>query len=170
MEYIFSNEVCKRSLKRKKTWIKIRGSYWMEYIYFFSEIEFSLDDESRVRQWIKSTIEAEERQLREISVIFCDDNYLLSLNQKYLSHDTLTDILTFNRSKDKQIAGDIYISVDRIQENAMIFQASFREELCRVLIHGILHLIGFTDKSEENKKIMRSKEDEYLLLLSKRNG
>ena len=139
----------------------------MSKIHFFSEIKFSLNEKTRIRKWIKAAVEAEGKQLEVLSIIFCDDEYLLNLNQRYLNHDSLTDILTFDRSGDGKIAGDIYISIDRVRENAVTFQVDFKEELGLVIIHGVLHLLGFTDKDKESQAIMRSKEDEYLLLLLK---
>ena len=138
----------------------------MAKVYFFSETDFILDEKDRVCRWIKELFLSEEKKLKELSVIFCDDQFLLELNRKYLNHDTLTDVLAFDHSEGGQIMGDIYISVDRVKDNATIFKDSFHQELHRVIVHGVLHLVGFADKCKESRAIMREKENEYLLLLS----
>lgn len=138
----------------------------MPTIQFFSEgISFKLSNPRKSRSWIKSAIEAEEQSSGAINFIFCSDDYLHEINVKYLDHDTLTDIVTFDNSEeDGLIEGDIFISVDRVEENARKFGRTFEDELHRVLIHGILHLVGYSDKSASAKRQMRKKEDHYLSL------
>lgn len=134
-------------------------------ISFFSEdIEFTLKDKAKVRNWIAETVKAEGfKRIAELSFVFCSDTYLLAINKEYLDHDTYTDIVTFDTSEDEDvIAGDIFISVDRTRENAAKFAVSDTDELHRVLIHGILHLCGFLDKTKTDKELMTAKENEYL--------
>ncbi|MCH3881354.1 MULTISPECIES: rRNA maturation RNase YbeY [Tenacibaculum] len=135
-------------------------------IAFNYETEFKLVDEISTEKWIANCVEKEEFELGEINYIFCDDAYLHKLNVEFLQHDTLTDIISFDYTMGKLISGDIYISVERVQENAKDFAVSFKDELHRVIIHGVLHYMGFKDKSEEQKTIMRSKENECLLVLN----
>ena len=136
----------------------------MPSINFFEEdISFKLKNKTGVKQWIKTSIEAEGYKLKELNYIFCSDEYLLKINQQYLDHDTYTDIVTFDNSeKDRVIEGDIFISIDRIRENALKFNSGEVNELHRVIIHGALHLLGYQDKTAEKKKIMTSREDHYL--------
>jgi len=138
----------------------------MPSINFFEEdILFKLKNKTKVKQWIKSTIEAEGYSLKELNYIFCSDQYLLQINQQYLDHDTFTDIVTFDNSEKKGvIEGDIFISIDRIRENAIKFNSGEVNELHRVIIHGALHLLGYQDKKAESKKIMTGREDHYLSL------
>jgi rRNA maturation RNase YbeY len=133
-------------------------------IYFFSEdISYTIKHKGLLRTWIKNTILAEGFKLGELNFIFCSDNYLLSMNQDYLKHDTLTDIITFDNSEHKRvIVGDIFISLERIQENAQSFKVKTEDELHRVMIHGTLHLLGYADKGKEAKALMTDKEDLYL--------
>lgn len=134
-------------------------------IQFFSEdIDFTLKEKQKVRQWIGATIKAEGfKHVGELSFVLCSDAYLLEINKQYLDHDTFTDIVTFDSSEDEGvIAGDIFISVERTMENAKKFNVSERDELHRVIIHGILHLCGYYDKKKEDKTLMTEKEDYYL--------
>lgn len=131
-------------------------------IEFHNEIEFVLQNQGELQSWIKKVITSENKEMGEINYIFCSDEYLLERNIKYLDHDTLTDIITFNYCKGKIITSDIMISIDRVKENSTIFDNSFSEELHRVMIHGILHLIGYDDKTEKEKNLMREKENFYL--------
>lgn len=135
-------------------------------IYFFSEdIKFSPPAIRKIRAWLRLVIAAENKFLNELTYIFCSDSYLLSLNIEYLRHDTLTDTITFNTSENEAgISGDIYISIERVAENAAKYKVSFAEELQRVMVHGLLHLLGYNDKSARQKKIMREKEFAYLSL------
>ncbi|WP_291399655.1 rRNA maturation RNase YbeY [Daejeonella sp.] len=131
--------------------------------FFTEDISFSLKNKALVRKWIKQTIIDESHKLRELNFIFCSDQYLLSINQQFLNHDTYTDIITFDNSdKEGLIIGDIFISVDRVQENAASFKTKLEDELQRVMIHGTLHLLGYPDKGKEAKAIMTQKEDFYL--------
>lgn len=135
-------------------------------ISFFSEdINFTLKDKAKVRNWIADTIKSEGfKRIGELNFIFCSDEYLLDINKQYLNHDTYTDIVTFDSSEDEDvIAGDIFVSVERIRENASKFSVQERDELHRVIIHGVLHLCGFLDKKKEDKELMTAKENEYLL-------
>lgn len=133
-------------------------------IHFFSEeTSFSPKALTGLRLWIDQTITSENYQLQELNFIFCSDNYLLKINQEYLNHDTFTDIITFDNSETPEdIYGDIFISVDRVKENAKTFNTKFVDELHRVIIHGTLHLLGYTDKTKKDKDLMTQKEDFYL--------
>jgi rRNA maturation RNase YbeY len=117
---------------------------------------------SNLRNWINSAIKEERKKVGDLNFIFCSDEYLLRINQQYLEHDYYTDIITFDYVSGSVISGDIFISVDRVKENAEIYKVSFEEELNRVIIHGVLHLLGFQDKETEHKKIMTEKEDYFL--------
>ncbi|MFN7115921.1 MAG: rRNA maturation RNase YbeY [Saprospiraceae bacterium] len=130
--------------------------------YNTEDIEFTLTDANRITNWITTVIAAEGKVLQHISYIFCSDDYLLDLNQQYLDHDTLTDIITFQYSKLPDIEGDIFISIDRVKENAHTFGVTFEEELRRVIIHGVLHLCGYGDKTSLDKARMTEKENEAL--------
>ena len=136
----------------------------MPAIQFFEEdISYKLKNKALVRKWIKDTINAEGFKLKELTYVFCSDAYLLPMNQQYLNHDTYTDIITFdNSSVEDEVLGDIFISVERVSENAARFNISEMDEMHRVIIHGALHLLGYTDKSVVTKKKMTQKEDEYL--------
>jgi probable rRNA maturation factor len=129
-------------------------------ISFNYETDFQLDDESVYNDWISSVITSENKLEGEINYIFCDDEYLHAINVQYLDHDTLTDIISFDYSERNLLQGDIFISIERVKDNANIFNASFEDELRRVIIHGILHYCGYKDKSEQEECVMRSKEDE----------
>lgn len=134
-------------------------------IHFFSEdIAFTLKEKQKVREWINQTIKNEDfNRVAELNFIFCSDEYLLIINKQYLDHDTYTDIVTFDSSEEEDIiAGDIFISIDRIRENAEKFAVPERDELHRVIIHGVLHLCGYYDKKKEDKALMTQKEDQYL--------
>ncbi|GAB1444996.1 MAG: rRNA maturation RNase YbeY [Cyclobacteriaceae bacterium] len=133
--------------------------------FFSEEITFKIAHPRKTTSWIKEVIKKEKGQLDELNYIFCSDKYLLSINQQYLKHNTLTDIITFSNAKKGQpISGDIYISIERVKENAKQFKTSFDEELHRVIIHGILHLLGYKDKKPDDKALMRKKEEAYLSL------
>ena len=126
--------------------------------------KFSLDEEEKLSDWVSFVLDQEGRELGEINYIFCDDDYLLEINVKTLSHNTLTDIISFDYTVGHVVSGDIYISYDRVLENAEKLGLDFREELHRVMVHGILHYCGYHDKVEKDKLTMRSKEDYYLSL------
>ena len=131
--------------------------------FFEEDIQYNLKDKLKVKQWIKDTIGAEGFKLDELTYVFCSDEYLLQINQQYLDHDTYTDIITFdNSSEDKVITGDIFISIERIRENAAKFNQSVTDELHRVVIHGALHLLGYKDKTAADSKNMTQMEDKYL--------
>lgn len=131
-------------------------------ISFNYETEFELSDEKVYADWISSIIQSEEKVEGDINYVFCDDEYLLELNQQYLDHDTLTDIISFDYSVGNELHGDIFISIERVKDNAGDFEVDFSTELLRVMAHGILHYCGYKDKSEEDEKLMRSKEDEKM--------
>lgn len=134
-------------------------------IYFFCEdVEYTLKNKKIVRQWISSTIKAEGiEEIEELSFIYCSDEYLLSINQQYLNHDTYTDIITFDNSDvEEMLSGDIFISYERVKENATLYNISTRHEMHRIMIHGVLHLCGYLDKTKKEKEIMTQKEDFYL--------
>ncbi|CAN5301929.1 rRNA maturation RNase YbeY [soil metagenome] len=136
----------------------------MPQINFFEEdIIYKLKNKGVIRQWITETLLCEGFKLKELNYIFCSDQYLLQINQQYLKHDTYTDIVTFdNSSVEKVIIGDIFISIDRIRENADSLKFAETDELHRVIIHGALHLAGYKDKTPADKKKMTLKEDFYL--------
>jgi probable rRNA maturation factor len=129
-------------------------------INFNYETEFTLENESAFSIWISKVIKSEKKKEGEISYIFCNDDYLLKINQEHLQHDFYTDIISFDYTVGNELSGDIFISVDRVKENSKDFGVSFDEELKRVVIHGILHYCGYKDKSESDEALMRRKEDE----------
>lgn len=137
-------------------------------VYFFSEdVKYTLKNKTVIRNWIRDTIIAEGYKLEELNFILCSDEYLLVINKQYLDHDTYTDVITFDNSEElKTIVGDIFISIERIQENAKQFKSTVQQELCRVMVHGTLHLLGYKDKGKAAKTLMTQKEDQYLALLS----
>ncbi|MEM7085921.1 MAG: rRNA maturation RNase YbeY [Bacteroidota bacterium] len=134
-------------------------------IEFFSENEFQLVDDAAVIQWLSQLISSEEYTLGDISFVFCNDTFLHGINLEFLNHDTFTDIVSFDYSLGKELHGEIYISTERVAENASELGVSFLDELHRVIVHGVLHLCGYKDKTNEQKKIMREKEDSALELL-----
>ena len=131
-------------------------------IYYHSECNFQLKDKQSITKWLKDAISTENKELGEINYIFCDDQYLLKKNQKYLQHDAFTDIITFDYREENRLSADIFISIERVKENAITFAVPFETELRRVIIHGVLHLMGYKDKSDEEAETMRSKENYYL--------
>jgi rRNA maturation RNase YbeY len=132
--------------------------------FFYEEIEFTLPNPVKIKKWLNLSAKKEKRAIKDISYIFCSDAFLLELNKKYLNHDTLTDIITFDESSERTISGEIYISIDRVAENAHAYQCDFLVEVRRIMIHGVLHLCGYSDKRKSEKKLMRKKEDSYLSL------
>ncbi len=126
------------------------------------ESDFQLENEEVFSEWIEQVVLSEDKNLGEVNYIFCDDEYLHKINVEYLDHDTLTDIISFDYSEGNLVQGDIFISVERVAENATDFIVPFNEELKRVMIHGVLHYCGYKDKSENEKRIMREKEDEKI--------
>ena len=134
-------------------------------IFFFNEgTKFKLKEEEKTAAWINAIIEKAGSSTLGINYIFCSDQHLLGINEQYLSHDTLTDIITFDHSEEDGIEADIFISTERVQENASALNKDFDDELHRVIIHGILHLLGYSDKTKEQKQEMREKEDACLSL------
>mgnify|MGYP001177782745 CR=1 FL=1 len=132
---------------------------------FFSEgLSFKLDHPRKTSSWLKKAIESEKGRAGNVNYIFCSDEYLHQINTKYLEHDDFTDIVTFDYSDGEAISGDIFISIDRVKDNATKFNQSFDRELHRVLIHGVLHLLGYKDKNPSDKAQMRKKEEAYLSL------
>lgn len=129
------------------------------------DVKLVLEDKTRLKKFIAELFKRESQGLQDLQYVFCTDAYLLEINQQFLDHDTYTDIITFELSPNPDITeGEIYISVERVQENATAFEESFNRELHRVIFHGALHLCGYRDKSDSEEKLMRQKEDEYLSL------
>ena len=131
-------------------------------ISFHYETEFELQSEAQIEQWISNVIASENKREGEINYIFCDDAYLHKLNVEFLQHDTLTDIISFDNTIGNELHGDIFISVERVIENAKDFKVSFTDEIKRVMVHGVLHYCGFKDKTEADQVVMTAKEDEKL--------
>ena len=138
-------------------------------IYFFTEeVSFILRDKNKIRKWILNITALENFRIGSLNYIFCSDKFLHKTNLQYLQHDNYTDILTFDTSDEpNEISGDIFVSIERVKENARTFKVLFNTELYRVMAHGILHLLGYNDKIQEEKELMKSKEDYYLSLLPK---
>ena len=135
-------------------------------ISFYSVGTFSLKTEAAVEACIMAITAEESREVGDITFVFCDDNYLLKINKEFLDHDTYTDIITFDYSVGNEIISEIYVSTDRVEENAKKYKQTFENEIHRVMIHGVLHLCGYNDKLAEEKQIMRDKENHYLSLLA----
>ena len=133
-------------------------------IDFNYETEFELTDEVLYQEWISKVVASEGKKEGEISYIFCNDEYLLELNQQHLDHDTLTDIISFDYTLGNEISGDIFISIERVMDNAMDYNVPFEEELKRVMCHGVLHYCGYKDKEDDDEKAMRAKEEEKMRL------
>ncbi|WP_313805835.1 rRNA maturation RNase YbeY [Flavobacterium sp.] len=133
-------------------------------ISFNYETDFALENEAAYENWISRVIDSENKELGEISYIFCDDEYLHKINVEYLNHDDLTDIISFDYSESNILHGDIFISIERVKDNATDFKVAFDDELKRVIIHGILHYCGYKDKSDVDAQLMRSKEDEKVTM------
>lgn len=138
----------------------------MPSICFYSQDHpYTLKNKLRLKRWLLSAIKSENKSLGDVNCVFCSDEYLHQLNVQYLNHDTFTDIITFDYSEKDKVSGDLFISIDRVQENAQKFKTSVALELNRVMVHGVLHLCGYKDKKPQEQKLMRSKEDYYLSLL-----
>ena len=133
-------------------------------INFNYETDFNLDNEEAFSAWLANVIISENKKEGEINYIFCDDEYLHKINVDYLDHDTLTDIISFDYSMGNELHGDIFVSIERVKENAIDFKVTFEAELKRVLVHGLLHYCGYKDKSEGEELLMRSKEDEKIVM------
>lgn len=134
--------------------------------YFCEDIKFNFKDKLSNNRWLKLVAGSEIKKLGDINVIFCSDNYILDVNMKYLQHDYFTDIITFDYCQGDVLSGDLFISVDSVRENAVEYGAEFDEEIHRVIVHGLLHLIGYDDHTPEDQKTMREKENYYLSLRS----
>ncbi|MFK7049664.1 Endoribonuclease YbeY [Flavobacterium columnare] len=126
------------------------------------EVDFLLDNEVDYTKWIEAVIKSENKELNEINYIFCNDDYLLEINKQYLEHDYYTDIISFDYTEEDVVSGDIFISIERVKENAIDLNTPFDEELKRVIIHGVLHYCGYKDKSAKEEEMMRLKEDEKI--------
>jgi len=133
--------------------------------FFYEYVDFHFKAIRNTKSWLREVIKAENKKLGALSYIFCSDAFLADVNLQYLNHTTLTDIITFDTSENVHlIEGEIYISIERVKENALKFKVSLDQELHRVMVHGVLHLLGYSDKTSQQKKIMRKKEDAYLSL------
>lgn len=132
--------------------------------YFYEDTKFQFKGKLLNNRWLKLVAESEIKRLGDINIIFCSDNYILDINLRYLQHDYFTDIITFDYCEGDRLSGDLFISVDSVRENSIFYKTEFEEELHRVIVHGLLHLIGYDDHTEEDQKIMRSKENYYLSL------
>ncbi len=130
--------------------------------YYTQDTNFNFKGRLLNNRWLKMVAESELKRLGDISIIFCSDNYILDVNMKYLQHDYFTDIITFDYCEGNRLSGDLFISVDSVRENASFYGTEFENELNRVIVHGLLHLIGYDDHTEEDQKTMRSKENYYL--------
>ena len=135
-------------------------------IHFHNKDVRTSFNKTTVSNWLNSCIQDLDYKTGEISIIFCSDDYLLDINKKYLNHDYFTDIITFNYNEKNTIIGDLFISVDRVKEIAKELKVDFNNELFRVIIHGVLHLCGYNDKTQDQQKEIRAKEDEYLVLIA----
>ena len=133
-------------------------------INFNYETDFNLENEEAIAAWLSNVIVSENKKEGEINYIFCDDEYLHKINLEYLNHDTLTDIISFDYTMGNELSGDVFVSVERVKDNAKDFNVVFEEELKRVLVHGVLHYCGYKDKGEAEELLMRSKEDEKIAL------
>ncbi len=131
-------------------------------IDFNYETEFVLDNEALFVDWLNRVVDSENASIGQVDYVFCDDEYLLRINQEYLSHDAYTDIISFDYSENRILSGDIFISIDRVKENANEFEVDMEQELLRVMAHGILHFLGYKDKSLNDSAAMRSKEEEKI--------
>ena len=141
----------------------LKNKYDTMAIYFSNEnVKFDLSDPERVRRWISHVVRVHGKRVGEVNYLFCDDAYLLEVNRTYLDHDTYTDIITFDYVEGDVISGDILISIDRVGENAKTFGCTFEHELHRVIIHGVLHLLGNKDKTDAEATAMRKKENQAL--------
>lgn len=138
----------------------------MGVLFHSDGVGFSISNPEKLNAWLIKCLSCFNKNCGEINVIFCNDDYLLSINKTYLNHDYYTDIITFEYSKADDISGDLYISITRVEDNAKKLNIEFNDELYRVIVHGVLHLCGLKDKTKHEKEIMRAKENEMLLLMS----
>lgn len=132
--------------------------------YFLEDVKFEFKHKRVNNAWLKMVAESEVKKLGNINIIFCSDNYILDVNMKYLQHDYFTDIITFDYCEKNILSGDLFISIDSVRENSVFFKTEFADELNRVIVHGLLHLIGYDDHTESDQKLMREKENYYLEL------
>jgi probable rRNA maturation factor len=133
--------------------------------FFYEDISFKVKNARKLKTWISNAVMKEKSSVKEVNYIFCSDSYLLTLNLDYLNHNTYTDIITFDNAESlNNLEGDIFISIDRVRDNASRFKVSFEQELHRVMIHGVLHLLGYKDKTSSQKSLMRKKEEACLSL------
>lgn len=130
--------------------------------YYTQDTDFVFKGKQFNNKWLRMVAESEIKRIGDISIIFCSDNYILDVNMKYLQHDYFTDIITFDYCEGDRLSGDLFISIDSVRENAKFYNTEFNEELNRVLVHGILHLIGYDDHTQKDQKLMRTKENYYL--------
>ena len=135
--------------------------------YFTEDISFPFKEKRLTSRWLKFVAQSEAKQLGDIAIIFCSDNYILDVNIKYLQHDYYTDIITFDYCEGEKLSGDLFISIDSVKENASFYGTDFPAELNRVIVHGLLHLIGYDDHTEDDIAVMRAKENYYLSLRDK---
>lgn len=133
--------------------------------YNFEDTDFQFKSKVKHRKWLSLVAESEIRRIGDINIIFCSDNYLLDINQRFLQHDYFTDIITFDYCEGEYLSGDLFISIDSVRENSIEFKTDFTEELSRVIVHGVLHLIGYDDHTKKDQKLMREKENYYLSVL-----
>lgn len=132
--------------------------------FFLEDCNFKFRYKAITKKWLKLVAESEIRRIGDINIIFCSDNYILDVNQKYLQHDYFTDIITFDYCSKDILSGDLFISIDSVEENSVEYGSEFEDELNRVIVHGLLHLIGYDDHCDEDIVVMRKKEDYYLSL------
>jgi len=132
--------------------------------YYKEDTDFIFKGKNLNNRWLRMVAGSEIRRIGDISIIFCSDNYILDVNMRFLQHDYFTDIITFDYCEGDRLSGDLFISVDSVRENALYYGTEFADELNRVMVHGLLHLIGYDDHTDEEKKVMREKEDYYLSL------
>jgi rRNA maturation RNase YbeY len=130
--------------------------------YYFEDTDFVFKEKNLNGRWLRMVAESEVKRLGDISIIFCSDNYILDVNQRYLEHDYFTDIITFDYCEGNRLSGDLFISVDSVRENSLEYGTEFKDELNRVIVHGVLHLIGYDDHTDEDVMTMREKENYYL--------
>lgn len=133
-------------------------------LYYYEDVDFVFKNKTLNNRWLRLVAESEIKRIGDISIVFCSDNYILDINQRYLQHDYFTDIITFDYCEGDKLSGDLFISIDSVKENAMEYGSEFSDELNRVIVHGILHLIGYDDHTEEDIAMMRKKENYYLSL------
>lgn len=133
-------------------------------LYYYEDVDFVFKNKTLNNRWLRLVAKSEIKRIGDISIIFCSDNYILDINQRYLQHDYFTDIITFDYCEGDKLSGDLFISIDSVKENAMEYGSEFSDELNRVIVHGILHLIGYDDHTEEDIAMMRKKENYYLSL------